>query len=169
DGNSLALTAGEVLDGLADRLDPDPQLLEVACRRASHPALVQHAQPLSERAPPSRLATEKDVRGDVERRRNREILVHGLDACSSRVAGGAEVDRLAVEPDLAFVWLERARQRLDESRLPGAVVTDDRQDLARQELEVRSVERDDLAVLLDEPSSFENRGLGVHALLRCAS
>src|SRR6185437_9306980 len=112
------------------------------------------------------LAAEEDVGRDVERGRDREILVDGLDAGPARVERPAEVDGLPVEPDLALVWLQRARQRLDQRRLAGAVVADHGEDLPGQELEVGPVQRHDLAEALDEPACREHRGRGGQRDLR---
>src|SRR5262249_9541844 len=89
------------------------------------------------------------------RRRDGEVLVDGLDAGAARVDGALEVHRLAVEQDLALVGDRRARQRLDERRLAGAVVADDGEELAGAPLEVGAVERGDVAVAL-------HQALGLH-------
>jgi hypothetical protein len=75
----------------------------------------------------------------------------------------------AGEPDLPVVGLRRARERLDQRRLPGAVVADDGEDLAREELEVRPVERNHVAVALHQPASLEDRLGAVHRRLRWRS
>ena len=49
--------------------------------------------------------------------------------------------RLTVEADRPLVGMDRARERFDQRRLPGAVVADDRENLARVELEVGAVQR----------------------------
>src|SRR6185436_18641495 len=94
-----------------------------------------------------------------------------LDPGAPRVTRRAEMDQLAVEPDLAFVRLQRARQRLDQRRLAGAVVADDREDLAGVELEVGAVQRDDLAVALHQTARLEDRlpVLRRHVARRCVS
>src|SRR5207247_9068738 len=50
DRNPLALAAGQVLDGLAHRLDADAELLEMTRSFATHPALVEEAQQAPEEA-----------------------------------------------------------------------------------------------------------------------
>src|SRR5205823_3357692 len=161
--------AGEVLHRLRDRLDADLQLGEVPRGLAPHRALVQHAEHAAERVGPTYLAAEEDVRRDVERRRDGEILIDGLDPGTARVAGGPEVHGLGVEQDLALVRLDRARERLDQRRLAGAVVADDREDLLRIELEVSASQREDVAVALDESPRLEDRRNVVHSRLRCVS
>src|SRR4029077_4065588 len=109
-------------------------------------------------------------RGDVERRSDREILVNGLDTCAARIAWSAEAHALAVETDLSLVRLQRARERLDQRRLAGPVVADHGDDLVRIELEIDSVERDNLPVPLGEPAGFKNGLLLLaHNRLRCVS
>ena len=95
--------------------------------------------------------------GDVECRGDGEILVDGLDSGSPSVARGTEMHPLAVEADLALVRLERPRECLDQRRLAGAVVADDREDLVRVQLEVGPVQRHDVAVALDESARLEDR------------
>ena len=131
----------------------------VASRRMA--PLFEHPQHAALRAAPAQLAAEEDVGGDVERRRDGEVLVDGLDPGAPRVAWRAEVHALAVEADLPLVRLQCSRERLDQCRLAGAVVADDREDLARVELEVGPVQRDDVSVALDDPARLEDRRDGV--------
>ena len=51
-------------------------------------------------------------------------------------------------------------EALDERRLAGAVVADDAQHLARVELEVGVVERDDASVRLDQADGLQDRAVG---------
>src|SRR5439155_19924542 len=121
------------------------------------------------RAAAAQLPPEEDVGRDVERRRDREILVHGFDPDPPSLERRAEAHVLAVEEDLPAVRLDCARQRLDQRGLAGPVVADDRRYLARVELEIGSVQRDDVAIALDEPSGLEDRRLRAHRCLRCVS
>ena len=121
------------------------------------------------RASPAQLPTEEDVGRDVERWGDCEVLIDGLDPGSSSVAGRAEVRALTVEADLTFVRLQRARERFDQRRLAGTVVADDCENLARVELQVRSVQRNDMSVPLDKPVRLEDRSRRAHATLRCVS
>jgi hypothetical protein len=54
-----------------------------------------------------------------------------------------------------------ARERLDQARLAGAVVADDREDLARVELEVRAVDGGHVAVALDQALGLQDRLAGL--------
>src|SRR5207248_1049906 len=166
---ALPLAAREVLDRLPDRGHADLQIGELPRSLAAHAPLVERAQHVPERAAPPQLAAEEDVRGDVERGGDGEVLVHGLDPDAAGVERRAEADVLAVDEDLALVRLERARERLDQRRLAGPVVADDGDDLAGVEVEIGARERDDLAAALDEPARLEDRRRSAHARLRCVS
>ena len=106
------------------------------------------------------LAAEEHVLGRVEVRRQREVLVDHLDADRRRLVRGGEVDRLAVEEDLALVDVEVAREGLDERRLPGAVVTDQGDDLAGVDVEVGLVEGLHPPEAAAQPAGLEQ---GAHA------
>src|SRR6185436_9956856 len=134
----------------------DLELLQVARRLPAHRPFREHAQDEPERSPPPGLSSQEDVRGDVERGSDREILIDGLDACAARIAWRTEADAHAVETDLSLVRLQRARERLDQRRLAGPVVADHSDDLVRIELEIDSVERNNLPVPLGEPAGFKN-------------
>jgi hypothetical protein len=62
--------------------------------------------------------------------------VHGHDARRLRVVRPRKAHRAAVEPDLAGVRCVHARQRLDQRALARAVLADQRQRLARHEVQV---------------------------------
>ena len=81
---------------------------------------------------------------------------------SPRVERRVELDRPALEEDLAGVGLVDAGQRLDQRRLAGAVVADERDDLLGVDGEARAAQRADAAEALDDPLGFE-QGLGHQA------
>ena len=83
-----------------------------------------------------RLAAEEHVLHDVEVVAEREILVHDLDPEAGSVLRAVDVDLTALEEDLTAVRRVRARDALDERRLAGAVVADERHHLAGAHLEV---------------------------------
>jgi hypothetical protein len=169
DRDTLSLAAGEILYPLAHGLDADLQLLQVTPSVSAHRAFREHAQDEAERSPLPGLATQEDVRGDVERGSDGEVLVDGLDACVPCVAGRAEADSFPVEADLSLVRLQSSGECLDQGRLACAVVADDRDDLLRIELEIDTVERDDLPVPLGEPACFEDWTPFAQSRLRCVS
>ena len=82
------------------------------------------------------LAAEVHVLDDVEVVAEREILVDDLDPEPRRVLRAVDRDRLAVEEHLARVDRVDPRDALDQRRLAGAVVADERHHLAVAHLEV---------------------------------
>ena len=64
--------------------------------------------------------------------------------------GDLKCTALPVEQDFAAVGDHRTAERLDQRRLAGAVVADDRQDFARHQVEIGVVERHHPAVALVE-------------------
>ena len=64
------------------------------------------------------LAAEEEVGGDVQRGRDGEVLVDGLDAGAARVEGRAGSAPLAVQQDLALVWLVAPDSALISDDLP---------------------------------------------------
>ena len=130
-----------------------------------HALLVEHPQHRAERSLATLLAGEVEVARDVERRDDRQLLVDGLDAGLAGVLRLLEVHRLPVHRDLAGVGDVRAGEALDEGRLAGAVVTDDREDLTGVEVEVDPVEADDAAEGDDELAGRQDRVLAVDVFL----
>jgi hypothetical protein len=84
---------------------------------------------------------EEDVLGDRELVEEHGLLVDGGDAGPRGGVGGREGDRSAVERHGALVGLVDAGQDLDDGRLAGAILADERGDLARVEPERDAVER----------------------------
>ena len=85
----------------------------------------------------------------------------GREVMRPCLLGRVDRDRLALEEDLAAVGRVDADKRLDQRRLAGAVVADERDDLLGKDREVRAVERLDAAERLDDLARFED-GLGTH-------
>ena len=130
DRDRLPLAARERRDRLPDRANRrDAEARERLARLRLHRGLPQDLEPV-------RLAAEVHVLDDVEVVAEREILVDDLDPELRRVLRAADRDRLAVEQHLAVVHPVDAGDALDERRLAGAVVADERHDLARPNLEV---------------------------------
>ena len=69
--------------------------------------------------------------------------------------GAVMCDPLALEVQLSLVERQVSGQRLDQRGLAGPVVADDRDDLAGVDVEVRSVERPDVAEASGQASRFE--------------
>ncbi len=130
-GDRLALPTREGRDRLTDGLDRgDAKALERLHRTLLHRRLLEPEEEVPD------LAAEVHVLDDVEVVAEREILVHDLDPELRRVLRPVDVHLLAAEEDLAGVVAVDAGDALDERRLSGAVVADERHDLARAHLEV---------------------------------
>ncbi len=133
------------------------------------------ARPLDHRAPPDDaervggLAAGIDVLGDAQRAHEAALLEDHGDAG----VGGALLveadDRRAVELDRAAVGLVDARHEVHERRLAGAVLADQRVDLAGADLERDVVDRADAGERLGHAPHhehgagrvvFRGRGLG---------
>jgi hypothetical protein len=69
--------------------------------------------------------------------------MHHRDPRVERIAGGVELDRLAEERDLTLVGPVQPRQDVRQRRLAGAVLAQQRVDLAGRRLEVDLLVRDD--------------------------
>src|SRR5205807_348922 len=104
-----------------------------------------------------KLAPEEQVLGDVERGRQRQVLVNGLDAAAPSLERVAEMHRCPIEEDLSLIGSDRTRQRLDQRRLPGSVVADQRQNLAWIEVEVGTIQSGHDPVALDQAPCLEHR------------
>jgi hypothetical protein len=103
------------------------------------------------------MVAEHDVLRDGERLDEAEVLVHHADACIERIAWRLEVDRPAVEEDLALVRPVEAGEDVRESALAGPVLAEQRVNLARSRLELDAVVRDDAGKALRDPAHRHSR------------
>ena len=87
------------------------------------------------------LAAEVHVLHDVEVVAQREILVDDLDPEAAGVLRPVDLDLTALEDDLAAVRRVRSGDALDQRRLAGAVVADERHHLAASHLHVDAAQR----------------------------
>src|SRR3954470_23726921 len=161
DRDALALAAGHGRDRRRGVLQRDAEVLEGVAALGAHRLLVDEAEP-AEQARAHDLAAEEHVGAGIELGREREVLVDGLDPQPARVERRVQLDRLALEDDLAGVGLVHAGQRLDQRRLAGAVVADERDDLAGVDGEARAAQGADAAEAFDDVLGFE-QGLGHQA------
>ena len=164
DRNTLALSAGERANRLVHGLDADFQVCHVAHRVAQHLALVQHVKQRSPEAGAPNLTPQEDVLHDVERRRDRKILIDGLDAHPPGIQRTVKMYSFAVQVDIAFIWDQRAGQRLDQRGLAGTIVADHREDLAGKQREIGAVQGDYMAEVLDDPPASRT-GFGSKVLM----
>ena len=71
-------------------------------------------------------------------------------------------DGLAVEPDLALVGRVEPVEDAHQRRLAGAVLAEQRVDLAAAQVEVDAVVGDDGAEALRDPAQLEGESVGAH-------
>ncbi len=112
-------------------------------------------------------AAEEDVLGDGQLGDERELLVDDRDAGGLALADVAEPHHLALVDDVALVAAERvdARQHLHQRRLAGAVLADDRVDLAGLHLDRHVVQRLDAGELLADGAHLEDVRVSRHRTL----
>src|SRR5581483_8239396 len=103
----------------------------------------------------ARFGAEEDVVENGHRRRERELLVDQRDPMPDRVARRAEAHRTPVDDDLARVGRHSAGDDLPERRLAGAVLADERVDLAGLDGDAHVVERPRTAVVLADPAELD--------------
>ena len=161
DRDRLALAAGQRRDRLADRAHGrHVELLQRLARGDLHRRLVE--QPVAER-----LVAEEHVLDDVQVVAQREVLVDRRDARAPRRpgarGGGRGVPSHRISPPSGR---PQPGDGLDQRRLAGAVVADERRDLARRDLEVDVGQRPHRAERLGDPAQLEQRPAA--ARCRCA-
>jgi hypothetical protein len=132
------------------RIDHEPEAL----RKLLDAAL---GRPLVEQDPVAGLDAEDDVLGHGHHRDEHEVLVDHPDPRLDGVARRAERDRLAVEQDLPGVRLVEAVEDVHQRRLAGAVLAQQRVDLALLNVERDVVVGNDAREHLADPSHLENR------------
>src|SRR5699024_2947286 len=91
---------------------------------------------------------------------------HGRDPGGLGVGGAAEPAQVAADPHLALVDRVDAGERLDERRLPGAVLTHEGVDLPGEQAEVDAVERLDPREGDRDACHLDNRWCGHRVPLR---
>ncbi len=119
---------------------------------------MEHAQS----APPARagdLTAQEQVVGDRQVGREREVLVHRVDTQVMRVGDRLHRDDLAPERDLTLVGGDGPRQDLGQGRLARPVVPDERDDLARSQVEPGTPERLEVTVGLGHAAHSDGRGI----------
>ena len=112
----------------------------LTAKRLSSSAASRASAPIEQPETPM-LAAEKNVLGDRAERHQVDLLVDRADAAALGRLGRSKFDRLAGERDRAGIAAVGARQHLDQRRLAGAVLADQRHDLAGLDLELRGVQR----------------------------
>ena len=115
----------------------------------SRAALVDEAQAAGVLVP------EHHVLGHGEHRDQHEVLVHHAHAGGHRVARATEGDRLPVDEDLPLIRLVQAVEDVHQGALAGAVLAEQRVDLARFHGQVDAVVGDERAEAFGDPLKLE--------------
>src|SRR6185436_20053567 len=103
----------------------------------------------------SGLEAERDVLRHREVGKQRRLLVDRGDPERARDARRVVRDRASANQQLAFVLLDRAGRDLDERGLAGAVLADERVDLAAAQLEGGAAQRLNAGVRLSDAAGRE--------------
>jgi hypothetical protein len=136
--------AGVGLDRPGDRhhlLDAQAELAERALHVRGDPVPLERVAGLAvhplevERPEPGRLAAQEEVPGDAQLRRQVHLLVDGGDPGPLCAAGRVEGHVLAPQLHRSTVQLIHAGDQLDQRRLTGTVLTDQRVHRAREQLD----------------------------------
>src|SRR5262245_66194535 len=95
---------------LAQRANPNITLLHLRLALFQHVPPVAHAEhtPEDPRAP--QLAAEEEVLRDRQGRRQRQVLIHGLDACAAGVHWTSKAHLASIEQNAARVGDEGTRE-----------------------------------------------------------
>ena len=114
---------------------------------------------LDETAEVARLdfTAEEDICADVEIVGEREVLVDRLDARAARLHRTCELNRLAVEDDLAVFRRVDSGDAFDKRRLARAVVAEQADHLAGRDVETHVVDGDEAAEHFREAADGEQR------------
>ena len=103
-----------------------------------------------------RLAAEHDVLADGEDRDQHEVLVHHADPQGDGVTRTCDMRTLAVDVDLSRVRRNQAVEDVHQRRLAGAVLADQRVDLARPHAEIHVVVGEYAGKLFGDPSHVDS-------------
>ena len=90
----------------------------------------------------------------------REFLEDRGHATIPRILGRCEIDLFAIEHHHPLIGHMRTGEHLNQRGLPGAVVTDERHDLAAPQLEIHRIERHDAAEPFDDALHGQLQRLG---------
>ncbi len=105
-----------------------------------------------------RLGAEEDVLGHAQDGDQHEVLVDHADAPGDGIRRALDHDGRPVQEDLAAIGRRQPVEDVHEGRLARAVLAEERVDLARPDLQVDPVVRDDARVGLRDPAHLERGG-----------
>ena len=128
-----------------------------------------HGGPVHAAPTVARGVAQEDVLGHAQIGEQQQFLEHRGDAGGLRLLRSGEVDLVPIDADRARIRAIDARDDLDQRRLAGAVLAEQRVDLAGMDVEADVVKRphagERLAQALDleyRPIRFRARGAGLH-------
>ena len=119
-----------------------------------HAGIVQDAEQLGLF---HQFAAHEEVARHRHQRRERQILIDRADAHIRRITRRAERDQSAVNPNLARCRRVDAGENLDQCRLAGPVVAEERMDFAGINLEVDTVQGAQFAKPLHDVLHFDDQ------------
>ena len=117
--------------------------------------LLRHAPPADEQLRTG-FAANEHVLGDRHVRSEGELLVDRDDAGALGVVGRRKSDRLAEQLDFARIGALRAGENLEQRRLAGAVLAQERMDLRRSHFEMDVLKRKHAGKALADAGHLEN-------------
>ena len=106
------------------------------------------------------LVAQIEILRDGQRRDKTGLLVDHRDPVPPRKRGTSDLDAIAGEANFARRGRDHAGQDLDQRRLAGPVLSDDRVDLAAAKLEIDIFQRGDAPIFLGDLSHFQKRSFG---------
>ena len=126
----------------------EPDRIEELPRLAPHPPFVHESRA-------TKLATEENVRRDVEVVREVEFLVDERDAARERIVDATNLDYFTIEQNLATILPLHAREDFHERAFPRAVFADNGEHLAAGEREAHAPQRADTGKGFRQLSDFK--------------
>src|SRR4029077_8285441 len=109
---------------------------------------------------PDRLAAEHDVLAHRKDGDQHEMLMHHTDAMPDRVAWALHRRGLAFDQDLAGICVNQAVKNIHQRALAGAVLADEREDLALADFEVDLIVGTDTGKNLYDAAHLHGKGPG---------
>ena len=127
-----------------------PEAAQEGCRVTAHDAVAHQPEP-------GRLPAKEQVFGNVQIGQEIDLLIDGGDARLHCLLRRAQRDLDAIEPDNAGVTLNDPGDGLDQRRLAGAILAQQRVDLAGMQREIDRVERALPEKTFGQARDFEQR------------
>ena len=117
-----------------------------------------HGGPVHAAPAGARRMADIDVLRHAQLGEQQQFLIDRGDALGRRLAGRGKSDRLAFDPHLAGIGRLHPGDDLDQRGFPGAVLAQQRMDLARPDIEADVVQHPHRAEGFRDPRQFHQRG-----------